>query len=170
MSVFNAKSDDSTDLYGTPTSATDLLLPYLKPELRYWEPCRGYGAIEKHLKLQGFNFTATDISTGQDALIWQPEGWDACVTNPPWSLKTQFLQRFYDLGKPFALLLPCDLVNGKRTALFAEHGLQLIVPSWRVRFMRFDGEKAVEATSPNTGSAWFCWKMGLPKDLNFVTR
>ncbi len=170
MSVFNAKATDSSDLYGTPRSAFDLIAPYLPKGVKYWEPCQGYGAITGFLQAEGHDVVSSDLSTGQDALTWQPDAWDIVVTNPPWSLKGEFLEHFYGLGKPFALLLPCDLVNGKRTALFKQHGVQLIVPSWRVRYMRFDGEKPVEAGSPNTGSAWFCSKLNLPSDLIFVTK
>lgn len=168
--VFNAKAADSSDLYGTPRSAFDLLAPYLPKGKKYWEPCRGYGAIEGFLRDDGHEVVGSDLSLGQDALLWQPDTWDIVVTNPPWSLKGEFLKRFYALNKPFALLLPCDLVNAKRTALFAKYGVQLIVPSWRVRYMRFDGEKPVEAASPNTGSAWFCHKLNLPRDLIFIVR
>ena len=170
MTVFNSKSKDSSDLYGTPLSAFNLLAPYLPSGITYWEPCRGYGAIEGFLRDSGRSVVASDISEGQDALLWQPSEWDIAVTNPPWSLKGEFLERFYALGKPFAFLLPCDLVNSKRTTLFKKHGVQLIVPSWRVRYTRFDGEKPVEALAPNTGSAWFCWGLLLPQDLIFVTR
>lgn len=168
MSVFNSKVENSTDYYGTPKGAFNLVSPYL-PEGIAWEPCRGYGAIENYLKDLGREVVSTDISTGQNALVYQPERWDFCVTNPPWSLKGTFLERFYKLGKPFAMLLPCDLVNGTRTKLFEKYGIQLIIPSWRVKYLRFDGERPVEAGAPNTGSAWFCWGFNLPKDLVFVT-
>lgn len=170
VTVFNAKASNTSDLYGTPQSAFDLLAPYLPESKTYWEPCRGYGAIEGFLRDRGLDVVGSDISSGQDALIWEPTKWDIAVTNPPWSLKGEFLDRFYSLGKPFAMLLPCDLVNGKRTALFKKYGVQLIVPSWRVRYLRFDGEKSVETSAPNTGSAWFCFGLGLPQDLIFVTK
>lgn len=167
--VFNATSKDSSDLYGTPDSAIALVAGYL-PRVRIWEPCRGYGAIQDYLTAQGHDVIGTDITSGVDALTTQADNWDIAVTNPPWSLKGEFLERFYTLGKPFAFLLPCDLVNGKRTKLFEMHGIQLIVPSWRVRYLRFDGEKPVEYGAPNTGSAWFCWKLNLPRDLIFVSK
>jgi hypothetical protein len=170
MTVFNSKATDTSDLYGTPESAFNLLLPYLPHDKTFWEPCAGYGAIRDYLLKSGRRVLASDISQGVDALVDQPPEWDICVTNPPWSRKSEFLERFYLTGKPFAMLLPCDLVNGKRTTLFAKYGLQLIVPSWRVRYLRFDGEKPVEAPSPNTGSAWFCSGLNLPKDLIFVTK
>ena len=36
----------------------------------------------------------------------KPVQFDCIITNPPFSLKQEFLQRCYELGKPFALLLP----------------------------------------------------------------
>ena len=91
--VFNAKSTDSSDLYGTPRSAFDLLAPYLPKDKLYWEPCRGYGAIEGFLRDDGQAVVSSDLQSGQDALLWQPEAWDIAVTNPPWSLKGEFFAR-----------------------------------------------------------------------------
>jgi hypothetical protein len=170
--VFNAKAKNSTDLYGTPPEATNLLLPYLKPFKKIWEPCCGFGAISAVLLRGGWEVVASDISTGLDALSSLPLEWqevDAIVTNPPYTQKTEFLARCYALGRPFALLLPCDLVNKHRTALFRVHGVQLIVPDKRIQFLRFAGGGVSRASSPNMGSCWFTWGMNLPSDLIFTS-
>jgi hypothetical protein len=170
MSVFNTTGPDTTDLYGTPRCALNLLLPHLKGFRHIWEPCCGFGAISEVLLSEGWKVTATDLSLGMDALLELPpmwEGIDAVVTNPPYSRKTEFLARCYALQKPFALLLPCDLVNRIRTPLMAKHGVQLIVPDRRIKFLRFVGGMVREASSPNMGSCWFTWGLNLPQDILF---
>jgi hypothetical protein len=170
MTVFNSKAINTTDDYGTPDYATELIVPYLKREWIIWEPCCGYGAIHNYLHSRGFNIFGTDIKNGgMDALIGQPSRqFDCVVTNPPYSLKTEFLERCYGLGKPFALLLPCDLVNKKRTRLMQSHGVQLIVPDKRIKFIRFDKGRQIVAPAPNMGSCWFTKGLDLPKDITFV--
>ena len=93
------------------------------------------------------------------------EPFDCIVTNPPFSLKDRFLERCYDLGKPFALLLPLTALEGKdRQSFYKKYGIQLIVPDSRINFYTPDGK--------NSGSwflsAWYTWKMKLPHDINFV--
>jgi len=86
------------------------------------------------------------------------------VTNPPYSIKTKFLKRAFELGKPFAFLLPLTALEGKeRGKLYAEYGIQLIIPNKRINFMTGSGKKSVWFQT-----AWFTWGLNLPKDLNFV--
>ena len=107
----------------------------------------------------------SDILTGVDFLTSKMEPFDCIVTNPPFSLKDRFLERCYDLGKPFALLLPLTALEGKdRQSLYKKYGIQLIIPDSRINFYTPDGK--------NSGSwflsAWYTWKMNLPHDINFV--
>ena len=87
---------------------------------------------------------------------------DIVVTNPPFSLKDQFLRRAYSLGKPFALLMPADaLVGLKRHPLYVRYGAQLLIPDRRIHFISDRGWSA------NFNTLWFCWRL-LPKDVIFV--
>lgn len=167
--VFNTLSQDSTDFYGTPDYAMDLLIKYIPETATIWEPCAGFGRIVKYLWGRGFQVIGTDLVDGLNALDEVPQTpFDIIVTNPPYSLKTEFLERCYLLGKPFALLMPSDLVNKRRTQLMRTFGTQLIVPSKRIRFIRFSNGVEQEASSPNMGTIWYTWGLKLPQDLMFV--
>lgn len=74
--------------------------------------------------------------------------YDGIVTNPPYSKKDEFLRHCYDLGKPFALLLPVAASQGqKRGKWFKELGISMLVYNRRVDFT---GKGA-----PPFGVAWF---------------
>jgi hypothetical protein len=153
----------SLDDYQTPGSALVTLLPYLKKQWVIWECADGEGYLSKALRERGFQVIATDIHNGQDFLKFQPEDFDVIVTNPPYSLKDKFLERAYELGKPFAFLLPLTTLEGRaRQLLFSSHGISLLIPDRRTNFITPDGR--------DSGSwfltAWFTWQL-LDKDLVF---
>lgn len=80
--------------------------------------------------------------------------------------KEKFLERCYELGKPFALLMPLTaLESKKRQTLFRKHGIQLIIPDKRINFETPSGK----GSGAWFLTAWFCYGLNLPKDINFVT-
>lgn len=103
--------------------------------------------------------------TGKDFLSWKPEKFDIIVTNPPYSLKDKFLERCFELGNPFCLLLPLTaLESEKRQKLFRKHGIQLIIPNKRFNFETPSGK----GSGSWFCSAWFTWGLNLSKELNFI--
>ena len=82
------------------------------------------------------------------------------------SLKLEFLENCYEIGKPFALLRPLTALEGKkRGELYKKYGIQLIIPNKRINFITPSGK----GSGSWFATSWFCWKLNLPKDLNFVT-
>ncbi len=148
-----------TDEIYTPKYAIYPLLSYLKRDTIIWECAYGTGALAKHFKSLGYevvgngeNFFDTNLNC------------DIIITNPPYSLKEQFLKRAYEINKPFAFLLPLTGLEGKeRGKLYRKYGIQLIIPDCRIDFI-----------TPNHGKsawfavAWFTYKFNLPKDLMFI--
>lgn len=153
--------------FQTPSSAIYPLLPYLKKEWLIWECSCGKGNIVNFLNSQGFLTIGTDILSGYDFLNWQPEKFDCIITNPPYNIKQKFLERCYQLEKPFALLLPLTTFETqKRQKLFREYGVEVIFLPERVRFEVPDGRKD-EQSSPWFSTAWFCWKLNIGKQMTF---
>ena len=111
----------SSDDFQTPKEALLPLIPFLKKEWTIWECAEGKGNLIKGFKEFGFNVVGSDILSGTDFLkfnLTKPKP-DCIITNPPFSLKQEFLQRCYELKKPFALLLPLTTFETvKRQNLF----------------------------------------------------
>ena len=151
--------------FQTPPEALQPLFPYLKKEWTIWECAAGNGNLVNHLRENGYNVIGTDILDGHDFLTWKPEKFDCIITNPPYSLKEKFLERCYELQKPFALLLPLTTFETqKRQNLFKKYGVEVIFFPKRINFETPDG----------TGSgswfavAWFTWGFNIGKELNFL--
>lgn len=159
------------DDFQTPKEAIIPLLPYLKKEWIVWEPACGKGNLLKAFSEYGYTAFGTDILEGNDFLtsnIARPPmciEWDCIITNPPFSLKQEFLERCYKLGKPFALLLPLTTFEGKRRQeLFKKYGLEVILFDKRINF---------ETPSGHGGGSWFAtaWftnGLNIGKQLSFV--
>jgi len=154
----NGRSDE----YKTPEIAIEILLPYLKKEWIIWECAWGKGSLAKHLENKGFEVIGDNRDFIKDKPMLTHQ---VIVTNPPYSLKEKFLQRCYELEKPFALLMPLTALEGKkRGKLYRKYGIQLIIPNKRINFITPSGEDSGAWFQ----TAWFCYKLNLPKDLMFV--
>lgn len=141
----------------TPDSALDIILPFLEDNSKVIYECAvGTGNIKNYFEGKGFN-----VVCGSDFFNDNINEFDIIVTNPPYSLKDEFLEKCYSLGKPFALLLPITALEGlKRQALYKKHGIEIIFPKGRIDF---NGKKQVWFYT-----AWFTWKLNLPQTLNFL--
>jgi hypothetical protein len=108
----------------------------------------------------------TDITTGRDFLRWQPRTFDCIATNPPYSLKNEFFERAYTLGKPFAFLVPItSLESARRQRLFSRYGIELILFDRRINFETPDGR----GSGAWFATAWFTHGLRIGRQLHFVS-
>ena len=165
------KKGSSND-FQTPAAALWPLVPFLPKNWTIWECAAGMGNLVQEFERLGYKVIATDILEGtefgtRDFITWEPpkEEYNCIVTNPPYSLKQEFLERCYQLQKPFALLVPLTTFETrKRQALFEKHGVQVIFFDVRINFTTPSGG----GTGAWFATAWFTWGLNLPKDLTFV--
>jgi len=158
-------SKGRTDDFQTPRQALKPLLPFLKKEWLIWECAEGKGNLTKEFMRLGYRTIGTDLLFGYDFLKWQPDKFDCVITNPPYSLKQDFLIRAYSLNKPFAFLLPLTTFETtKRQELFKNYGVEVILFDKRINFETPSGR--------GSGSwfavAWFTWGFKIGKQLTFV--
>lgn len=170
------KSNQPGDLYSpkgydacqTPAYALDPLLPFLNRDWLIWEPAAG----EKHLTeaLRNGEFgdkkvIASDILTGENFFEFEPPKWSCLVTNPPYSIKYQWLERCYQLGKPFALLVPVEILGAKTAQEFLkQYGFEIMLLNRRVDFKM--PNKGWENSSAQFPVLWLCWQI-LPEKVMF---
>ena len=156
------KRNGSPDDFYTPDNAIKPLLNFIPKDWKIWECASGTGNIIDFFRKNGNDIFGTDVKEGDDFLDSNRNDFDIIVTNPPFSLKDKFLEKCYSYKKPFALLLPITALEGKfRHKLYRKYGIQVIL---------FDGR--VQYRGHNSGScwfasAWFCFGLNLPKDINF---
>jgi hypothetical protein len=150
--------------FQTPPEALSPLLSYLKNDWVVWECAEGRGNLSNALRRFGYQVIGSDILTGQDFLQWQPDEFDCIVTNPPFSIKQKFLERCYQLGKPFALLLPLTTFETeKRQRLFKKYGLEVIFLPNRINFETPSGK----GSGAWFATAWFTNWLDIGKELTF---
>lgn len=122
-----------------------------------WECADGTGNISKYLTDKKFLVLTSDK---EEDFMRTDIDCDVIITNPPYSKKNQFLKRAFELGRPFAFLLPLTtLESGVRNELFRDKNIQVLIPNKR---FDFTGKKNCWFAT-----AWFCWKLNLPNQLNF---
>lgn len=156
----------SPDDFQTPPEALMPLLPFLKKDWTIWECASGKGNLSAYLKKQGFKVISTDILTGKDFLSYEPKQYDCIITNPPYALKQEFLERAYCLGKPFAFLLPLTTFEtAKRQQYFKHCGLEVIFLDKRINFETPDGS----GDGSWFATAWFTNWLKIGKQMNFST-
>ena len=162
------KAAGRSNHFWTPPEAVRYITPHIRKEWRVWECAdANEGNIVQTLREDGYDVVGTDILNGFDflsPLMPTPE-FDCIVTNPPYSIKDEWLQRCYDLGKPFALLLPITaLGEQERVKMYKQNGIQLLLPPSRINF----GTPSGEGSGSWFYAAWFCHGLNFPKEINFV--
>ena len=162
----NKKEVQLFDSCQTPAYALNPLWEYLKPDWIVWESCAGEGMLVREFERRGYKTIGTDLLTGQNFFEYQPDNWNVQITNPPYSLKFDWLERSYQLGKPFGLLLPVEAMGAnKAQKLFEKYGIEIILLNKRVNFsmpnLKFGGSGAWFPT------AWFTFGLGIGTPLSF---
>lgn len=156
----------SPDDFQTPPVALKPLLPYLKKNWRIWECACGKGYLVNGLANFGFDVIGSDILSGHDFISDEPNLCDCIITNPPFKYKQQFLERCYELGKPFALLLPLTtLETEKRQKLMQKFGIEIILFDKRINF---ETPNKVEKSSAWFATAWFTNWLNIGRQINFA--
>lgn len=168
----------------TPWHGVAPLLPHLaafalaqgKPSLRIWEPCAGESWLARWLQEEQHEVVQTDIENyGSDAvqirnfLTDDPisTDYDMIVTNPPYSIKYQVLQRCYDLGKPFALLVPSDTVAAAKAArLYEQFGWNELRLKQRINF--YMPETGFNNNGAQITTWWICSAGILPREIVYA--
>jgi hypothetical protein len=148
------------DCCQTPPYALEPLLPYLQRDQVVWEPAAGEGLLATSLDLAGYRTVRSDIQTGQDFFSYSPsEPWDVLITNPPYSMKYRWIARCYELGKPWALLVPLETLGAGRDAqpYFKKYGVEVMLLSRRVNFKM--PAKGWDGSSAQFPVIWLSWRV-----------
>ena len=155
-----------SDFYETPYTLTRKFLDveYFNKNSTVCEPACGGGAITRVLKehWEDDKVTAYDQETN---FLWETGEYDYIVTNPPFSIAFEFIQRAKLVAKSkFAFLLPLSYLHGKKRfdEIYSDrsYGLEKVYVFTRYPML---GETLREDGKYNTGMmvyAWYVWTNG----------
>jgi hypothetical protein len=117
-------SERGVDLYQTPAVAVEALLRVEQIPHRIWEPAAGRGAIVNVLRAHGHDVLASDLIDygvpGQE--VWDFLGIDSdcyplrdcIVTNPPFRIAQELVERALELCPKVILLLRLAFLESER--------------------------------------------------------
>lgn len=170
--VAGSKNDE----FYTPYYAVEPLIKYLKPDTTVWCPFDTEDSLfVKVLKREGHQVLNSHINEGKDFFEYIPlVEYDYIISNPPYSLKTEVLEKLFKMDKPFAMLvgvaglfesqkhfLKIQFLEGARRydELYKHNELKYVfVYSKRISTVKngeFDKYKSTAFCH-----AWFVWEKG----------
>ena len=155
-----------SDFYETPYTLTRKFLEVeeFNKELSVCEPACGDGAIVKVLE----EYWQKDRIRSYDRevnFLWDYDDYDYIITNPPFSLAFEFIQKAKQRARyKFAFLLPLSYLHGKKRydEIYSDktYGLKKVYVFTRYPML---GEKLRDDGKYNTGMmvyAWFVFEKG----------
>ena len=154
------------DFYPTPPDVTVALVEWigLRDDLVIWEPACGDGAMSNVLRRYSKDVIATDLREdvtggkgGIDFLQADTIQADWVITNPPFSIAAEFIQKALSITPNVAMLLKATYWNAKgREPLFRARPPSWILPlTWRPAFLESERGK-----SPLMDVMWCVWQSG----------
>ena len=168
MASFHTKTFTKHDDYMTPKSAWEAIEKFIPKDKVIWEPFAGNGNSKKFLTELGF-----DVISNEEDFFENNHG-EIIITNPPFSKKQEVVKKLKELGKPFIIICPTPMLVTKYfRELFSdeEERIQIIIPRSRIHFMKLVDGKVPEGwkNACNFDCFYYCWKMNLPQDINWLS-
>ena len=163
--VANSKDDE----FYTPPYAVKPIAKYLKANSTIWCPFDDERShFVKIFKESGHRVIHTHIKNGQDFFhLCGKVDCDYIISNPPYSKKGKVLQKLFDTGIPFAMLVGVvGLFESKsRFDMFKNNDFELMYFDKRIAFFKnYDEQKP--SLNPPFSSVYVC-KGILPKQIVF---
>jgi len=162
--VANSKNDE----FYTPLYAVIPIEKYLSKGKTIWCPFdTSQSNFVKYFKERGYTVIATHIENGVDFFKCDPPQCDYIISNPPYSLKTEVLERLFHIGKPFAMLVGVVglFESQRRFDLFRQNEFECMYFNRRVAYFK-DYQEEQPSLNPPFSSIYLCSKI-LPSKFVF---
>lgn len=164
----DVENREQDDFYPTPVEATKSLLALEQFGAQIWEPACGDGAISRVLEEAGYFVHSADLvdrgygDARVDFLLEHRLRAPQIITNPPFKLAEQFVDKCVTLGvEKWAFLLRLAWLEGVgRKHLFTHTPLARVLVSSRRLTMVRAGDEDLRGNGGMVAFAWFVWDQG----------
>lgn len=148
-----------SDEFYTPTQSWEKVSKYLPDEpVVVYEPFFGKGHTYNFLKNEGYLVLGQDgIDFYSDDATNMLKQCDCVITNPPFSIKYDVIQRLVQYDVPFMIIFPMGCITTNKFCQAFNNdtsNVSVIIPKGRLKFIK--NEKIV---SPNFDSCYVSYKM-----------
>lgn len=135
-----------------------ILCPFDKEDSEYVKVLREYG----------FDVTYSHIDDGVDFFDLDLSGYDAVVSNPPFSQRQRLFEKLFESGVPFAMVMNFNgLFDSKsRWEMFRRNKFEILIPCGRWHYRDLMG---TEINSPNFQSVYVCSQIA-DRQIEFLDR
>ena len=144
---------NKNDEYLTPPYAVYPIMKRLRANTTVWCPFDMENSqFVKILSEHGFSVIYSHIKTGQDFFLMEVPECDYIISNPPYSQKGRVLERLYEIGKPFAMLINFQGIfdHKERFRLFKQNRVEMLWLSPRVNYIGME-KKSTEGVPFQSG-------------------
>ena len=164
-------ANSGNDEFYTPRYAVEPIIEYLKDKnfKKVWCPFDTRESnFVKILKENCFEVVNTHIEDGGDFFNTNIEC-DVIVSNPPYSIKTEVLERLFNLNRPFAMLLGVVGIfeSEKRFNMFKDNEFEIMYFNRRVSYFK-DYSDQKPSLNPPFSSVYITSRV-LPEKILFET-
>ena len=156
MAGFHTKTFIKHDDYMTPKYAWENIKQYIPNDKVIWEAFYGDGKSGSYLEELGFDVIHEPID------FFEEDKGDIIVSNPPFSLSKEVMNRLYEIDKPFILIFPAPKIFTSYLRKWKDKGIQIIIPRKRIQFIK-DGKDLQNKC--NFDCFYYCYKMNLASDI-----
>jgi len=154
-------NDKDSDNYATDKEGWEIIEQFIPKDKVIWEAFYGDGKSGQYLQEMGFNTIHEPVDFFENDLG------EIIVSNAPFSLSKEIMNRLYEMDKPFILIFPSSKINTQYFRKWKDKNIQIIIPRKRIHFeKKVDGETPENwKNSCNFDCFYYCYKIGLPKDI-----
>ena len=153
MANFQHKTFIKYDDWNTPKYAWEDIIEYIPKDKIIWEAFYGDGKSGDYMKELGLNVIHEEID------FFKEDKGDIIISNPPFSLYREILDRLFLLDKPFIIILPSSKINTQYFRKWKDKGLKIIIPKKRIDFSKYDN---IKRSNCAFDCFYYCYKIDLP--------
>lgn len=157
------RTSSKNDNYTTPKNIWELIKDFIPENSIIWESAYCNGSSGRVFEELGFNVIHKD----RDYFNWEPEEYTIQITNPPFSIKKDWIKRAMELGKPWIMIMPEGTLSTNYFKEYVGNKIQLVIPR-RINFDKVVGNTVVGTSSASFRCFFYCYGLNLPNDLNFI--